>query len=82
MLALRRMPGSDYAVRFDDVIDALQALDENARDQNSRRIEGSSRGVAIGTVTGTQDGSPTAAIGFESRATAYLLTARTARLNR
>jgi len=41
MPALRQMPGSDYAVRFDDVIDALQALDENARDQDSRRIEGS-----------------------------------------
>jgi hypothetical protein len=28
MPALRQMPGSDSVVRFDDVIDALQALDE------------------------------------------------------
>jgi len=35
------MPGSDYTVPFDDVIDALQALDENAHDQDSGRIEGS-----------------------------------------
>ncbi len=41
MPALRQMPGSDYAVRFDDVIDALQALDENARDQGLRQIDGS-----------------------------------------
>lgn len=41
MPALRQMPGSDYVVRFDDVIDALQALDESARDQDSRRIEAS-----------------------------------------
>ena len=41
MPALRQMPGSNYVVRFDDVIDALQALDENAANQDSRRIEGS-----------------------------------------
>jgi hypothetical protein len=36
MPALRQMPGSDCVARFDDVIDALQALDENATDQGSR----------------------------------------------
>jgi len=72
MPALRQMPGSDYAVRFDDVIDALQALDENARDQDSRRIEGSPPRRRDRHVTGTQRTvHPTAAIGFEFRATAY-----------
>ena len=41
MPALRQMPGSNYVVRFDDVIDALQALDENAANQGIRKIEGS-----------------------------------------
>jgi hypothetical protein len=35
MPSLRQMPGSDCVVRFDDVIDALQALDERATDQGS-----------------------------------------------
>jgi hypothetical protein len=42
--ALRQMPGSDWVVRFDDVIDALQELDEKPDDQDGRGIEGSQRG--------------------------------------
>lgn len=38
--ALRQIPGSDCVVRFDDVIDALQELDEKS-DGDSGGIEGS-----------------------------------------
>jgi hypothetical protein len=41
MPALRQMPGSNYVVPFDEVIDALQALDENATSQDNRETEGS-----------------------------------------
>jgi hypothetical protein len=33
--ALRRLPGSKRAVSFDDVMDALRALDQQARDQRN-----------------------------------------------
>ena len=54
MPALRQMPGSDYVVRFDDVIDALQALDETPAIRTAAGSKVRSRGVAIGTVTGTR----------------------------
>ena len=56
--ALRQMPGSNYVVRFDDVIDALQALDENAANQDSRRTEGSQpRGRDRNRDGGPEEGS-------------------------
>ncbi len=66
---LRQMPGSNYVVRFDDVIDALQALDESATSEDR---PGDRRFGAAGRDR-NHDGArrrvlPTPAIGFESRA--------------
>ena len=59
MPALRQIPGSDCVVPFDDVIDALQELDEKSDGGDSGGIEGSQPGHRDRHRGGDQEKGPT-----------------------